>query len=220
MLPCMGVLNVMARRLYIPQDQTGRYTALDSTIFGSRPHRIVMQDISNNLILSAIGPWRDEIGGLLLREIRERGCEILDCRMGLLGDALSAQLLVSGNWSAIGKLETALPAICKKLDLRIQAIRSKGRGERPELRPFAVEINAPQQPDLLLHIHDFFVSQHSVLAELVCQDYQAGQTGANMVNIQLVVLVPITALPPTLREAFMDLCDDLSADGILDPIKS
>lgn len=179
-----------------------------------------MQDIPNHLVITALAPWRDNLATALLQEIRERGCEILDCRIGALGDALSAQLLVSGNWSSLGKLETALPAIGAKLDAQLQGFRSKTRQERPDMRPFAVEINAPQQPDLLIHILDFFGSHDSVVAELVCQDYNAGQTGASMVNIQLVIFIPITAQPPAYREAFMDLCDDLNADGILDPIKS
>ncbi len=179
-----------------------------------------MQDIGNKLVISAIGPWRDSLSLDLIREIRERGGEILDCRISGLGDAHVAQMLISGNWSSIGKLETALPAIAQKLDLQIQGRRTKDRDDRPETRPYAVEINAPQQPDLLIHLADFFASHDSVIAELVCQDYSAGQTSAAMVNIQLVTYVPVTAQPPALREAFMDLCDDLNADGILDPIKS
>ncbi len=179
-----------------------------------------MQDISNHLVLCALGAWRDNLSVGLLREIRERGCEILDCRITALGDAFSAKMLISGNWSSVGKLETALPAIGSKLDILVQGLRTKDKAERPDTRPYAIEINAPQQPDLLIHILDFFAGQDTPVAELVCQDYRSGHTGAQMVNIQMVVFVPITAQPPALRESFMDLCDDLNADGILDPIKS
>lgn len=179
-----------------------------------------MQDIGNQLVISALGAWRDNLALELLREIRGRGGEVLDTRFSQLGDTMSANLLIGGNWSSIGKLETALPAIAQKLELQILGARTAPRGERADTRPYAAEINAPQQADLLIHISEFFTGQDIVIAELVCQDYSAGQTGANMVNIQLVALVPLTAQPPALREAFMDLCDDLNADGILDPIKS
>lgn len=179
-----------------------------------------MQDLNNSLIVSAIGEWRDDLIGALLQEVRDRGCTIHDCRSGILGSSLSAQLLIAGNWSAIGKLETALPAISQKLDLQINALRNGERSLRPQHRPFAVEINAPQHADLLSQICGFFASQGCVVAELVCQDYCAGQTGAAMINVQAVALVPLDGQPPSLREAFMDLCDDLNADGILDPIKS
>lgn len=179
-----------------------------------------MPDMHKHLIINALGPWRDNLSARLMREIRERGCEILDSRICMLGDAFSAQLMATGNWSSVGKLETALPAIAEKLDTSLQGLRTRDRDERPDTRPFAVEINAPQQPDLLPSLIDFFNQQDCVVAELVCQDYMAGQTSARMVNVQMVVLVPITAQPPALRESFMDACDELNADGMLDPIKS
>ncbi len=179
-----------------------------------------MPDIHKYLIINALGAWRDNLSARLIKEIRERGCEILDCRIGMLGDAMTAQLMVSGNWSSVGKLETALPAIGDKLEIELSGLRTRDRSERPDTRPYAVEINAPQQPDLLPALIEFFNNQDTVVAELVCQDYSAGQTGARMVNIQMVVLVPITAQPPALRESFMDTCDELNADGMLDPIKS
>ena len=179
-----------------------------------------MQDIGNKLVISALAAWRDDISSLLLREIRERGGEVQDCRFSQLGDACLAQLLIGGNWSSIGKLETALPAIAQKLDLQIQAARTRDRAERSDTRPFAVELNAPQQAELLTSLYDFFQAQDCTISEMVCQEYEAAQTGARMVNIQMVTLVPLTGQPPALREAFMDLCDDLNADGIIDPIKS
>lgn len=179
-----------------------------------------MPDINKHLIINALGPWRDTHCQQLMREIRERGCEILDSRLCMLGEAFSAQLMIAGNWSSVGKLETALPAISDKLDLQITGLRTQDRTDRPETRPFAIDINAPQQPDLLPALVDFFAQQGCVVAEMVCQDYAAGQTSARMVNLQLVVLVPITAQPPALRESFMDVCDELNADGIFDPIKS
>lgn len=179
-----------------------------------------MPEIDNHLVISAIGPWRDKLASELLAAIRKRGCEVLDGRIIPLGDALSAQLLVAGNWSSIGKLETGIPKLAQALEVKIECLRTKDKIERPELRPFAVDINAPQQTDLLVHLLDFFAGQETVVAELVCQDYTADQTGARMVNIQLVVLVPVAQQPPALREAFMDLCDELHADGLLDPIKT
>jgi glycine cleavage system transcriptional repressor len=36
----------------------------------------------------------------------------------------------------------------------------------------------------------------------------------------MVCHVPVSQHPQALREAFMDLCDDLNADGMMDPIKT
>ena len=88
------------------------------------------------------------------------------------------------------------------------------------MRPYAVEIIAPQEAGLLRDVLDFFRSHESAVVEIVAQHYDAAQTGAALASLQMVVHVPISAHPPALRESFMDLCDELHADGLLDPIKN
>ncbi len=178
-----------------------------------------MPEINNHLVLSVVGPWRDRLTVDLLKAIRDRGCEVKECRVTPIADAITGCVLITGNWSSVGKLETALPNLAEKLGVQLQFHRTADREDRPDMRPFAVDLNVPQQPDLLVNVIDFFASQDVVVTELVHQDYETSQTSAPMTNIQLVVLVPITQHPPALREAFMDFCDDINADGILDPIK-
>ncbi len=179
-----------------------------------------MPEIENHLVLTAVGPWRDRLSIDLLKAIRDRGCEVRDCRVAPIADSYAACLLITGNWSSVGKLETALPGLAEKLGISLQFLRSKERDQRGDMRPFAAELSAPQQPDLLMAVLDFFHGNDVVATEIVCQDYESSHTGAAMCNIQLVLFVPTTQHPPALRESFMDLCDELNADGILDPMKN
>ena len=79
---------------------------------------------------------------------------------------------------------------------------------------------APQQADLLVHLLEFFQAQDVLVPEMNTQKYQSGHTGASMCSVQLVLHVPVNQHPQALRESFMDLCDDLNADGMLDPIQT
>ena len=79
---------------------------------------------------------------------------------------------------------------------------------------------APQDPNLLVNILEFFQHQDVEVVEISTQKYQSTYTGAEMASVQMVLHVPVNQHPQALRESFMDLCDDLNADGMLDPIKT
>ncbi len=174
----------------------------------------------NLLSISVLAQPRPQLALELFRAIRERGCEVEDCRLAPIGDRITANLVVSGNWSALGRLETALPGIAEKLDLQVRFQRCGSREPNPDYRPYAADVIAPQQPDLLVHLLEFFHGQDVQVAEMSTQKYQSSHTGAGMCGVQFVLHVPVNQHPQALRESFMDLCDDLNADGMLDPIKS
>lgn len=174
----------------------------------------------NYLSITVLARPRPQLALELFRAVSERGGEVEDCRLAPVGDLLTANLVISGNWSALGRLETALPGIAEKLDFQVRFQRCGLREHNPEYRPYAADVIAPQQPDLLVHLLEFFHGQDVEVAEMSTQKYTSSHTGAGMYNVQMVLHVPVNQHPQALRESFMDLCDDLNADGILDPIKS
>ncbi|HEU0197718.1 MAG TPA: ACT domain-containing protein [Nevskiaceae bacterium] len=179
--------------------------------------------MSNNdtlLSISVLARPRPQLSLELFRAISQRGGEVEDCRIAPLGDLVSANLIVSGNWSALGRLETALPGIAEKLEFQVRFQRCKAIDPKPDFRPYAVDVTAPQQAELLVHLLEFFDGQEVQVAEMTTQKYASSYTSAEMYNVQMVVHVPVNQHPQALRESFMDLCDDLNADGMLDPIKN
>ncbi len=179
-----------------------------------------MPPIENYLAISVLAPARPQLALDLFKAIRERGGEVEDCRIAPIGDRLAASLIVSGNWSALGKLETALPGLAQKLELQVQFTRCGTRPQNPEFRAYAVDVVAPQKQNLLLLLLEFFQKQGVDVAEIVTQKYESSYTGAGMCSVQMVLHVPVNQHPQALREQFMDLCDDMNADGMLDPIKT
>jgi glycine cleavage system transcriptional repressor len=179
-----------------------------------------MPETSNLLAFTVIGPESDGQTRELVRAILDRGCEIVECRLARLGTCLTASLVVSGNWSTLGRLETALPTLAERLSLKLQVQRTESTEPQTSMRPYAVEVVAPRRPDLLGHLLGFFEEQEVQVREIVTQTYASGYTGAEMCNVHLVVHVPVDQHPQALRDAFMDLCDELNADGMFDPIKS
>lgn len=172
------------------------------------------------LAVTALGVLRDGLINELIHEVSDRGCEIAHSRIVSLGQCLSASFLVTGNWSALGRLETALPGLNDKLGITLLSQRTGEAPPQPTLRPYVVDIVAPQRDDLMVQLLDFFHNRSIHVEECVGMNYQAGYTQAAMCNLHLAINIPASERPQSLREAFLDLCDELSADGILDPIKS
>lgn len=172
------------------------------------------------LSLTAMAPYRERLASDLVAAVTKRGCEIADCRIAPLGRQFCAALLLTGNWSALGKLESALPGLAEQLGLQLHFAHTELAPQDGDYRPYAAEIVAPQQGDLMSELLSFFGTQDVPVTEISAQTYESGYTGAAMSNIHMTLLVPLNQHPQTLRESFMDLCDDLHADGLLDPIKT
>lgn len=179
-----------------------------------------MPEIKKYLSLIALGENRDHLARDLVGAIARRGCEVSECRITPLGDQFSASMLLAGNWSAMGKMESALPGLAEHLGLAIQFQHARPAEPQTQFRPYAAEVVAPQQPRLLGELLDFFTEQETHVIEVSAQAYDSGLTGAAMCTLHLALQVPINHHPQTLRDAFMDVCDDLHADGLLDPIKT
>lgn len=179
-----------------------------------------MPEIRKYLALTALAPNRERLAADLIGAIDKRGCEIVECRIAPLGRRFSAALLLAGNWSALGKLESALPGLAEQLGLQFQFAPSDAPPPATDFRPYAAEVSAPQQANLLNELVGFFQAQNVRVIEVNAQVYDSGYTGGTMSSVHLALQVPMSQHPQTLRESFMDLCDDLHADGLLDPIKS
>ena len=57
------------------------------------------------------------------------------------------------------------------------------------------------------------------IAELNTRSYAAAHTGAPMFAVQMIVNVPTRIHLSSLREEFLELCDNLNLDAILEPVK-
>src|SRR5699024_5546751 len=168
----------------------------------------------------ALGPSRDRLAVDLVNAIARRGCAVRECRITPLGTHFAAALMLSGNWSAMAKMESALPGLAEHLGLAIQYDHGHPDTSASDFRPYSAEVIAPQQLRLLGELLDFFTQQEVRVVEVSAQAYDSGCTGASMCTIHLGLHVPLTQHTQTLRDNFMDLCDDLHEDGLLAPIKS
>ena len=54
---------------------------------------------------------------------------------------------------------------------------------------------------------------------MVTRSYSAPHTGTPMFSVNLAIGIPASMHIAMLREEFLDFCDDLNLDAVLEPIK-
>jgi glycine cleavage system transcriptional repressor len=65
----------------------------------------------------------------------------------------------------------------------------------------------------------FFAARKVEIAEVSTRSYAATHTGAPMFSVQMSINIPANVHISGLREEFMDFCDQLNVDAILEPVK-
>jgi glycine cleavage system transcriptional repressor len=86
--------------------------------------------------------------------------------------------------------------------------------------PYSVDIVSLDQTGIVAGLAGFFTARSIEVSEVSTRTYAASHTGAPMFALQMVVQVPSKLHISQLREEFMDFCDSLNLDAILEPVKS
>ena len=170
-------------------------------------------------MITAVGRDRPGIVEELTRIVAECGCSVGESRMTVLGAEFAGVALLSGNWSAVAKLEQALPRLEEKLDLSIEARRTEPRTDTARLVPYGIEVVSFDQPGIVHEVAGFFARRGIGIEDLYTSRYPAPHTGAPMFTLHMTVGIPSDTTIAAVRGEFMDFCDDLNLDAMMAPVK-
>ncbi len=175
--------------------------------------------MSQLIVLSAIGTDRTGVVQNISKVILSCGGNIEESRMATLGSEFAMLMLVSGNWHTLTRLQEGLDKLSKGADLTV-SIRKTGEKTAKENRmPYAVDIVSLDQQGIVFNLADFFASRDVEIADVATRRYSAAHTGAPMFAVQMAINVPSTLPVSQLRDEFLELCDRLNLDAILEPVK-
>jgi len=175
--------------------------------------------VKNYLVISALGENRLGLVNELSRAILECGCRILDSRMTALGCEFTAIMLVHGNWNTLAKLEVQLKRLEQPLGMSIAVKRTEGHKRRGNILPYAVEVIAIDQPGIVHSLASFFSQRSINIEDLITRSYSAPHTGTPMFSVNMTIGIPASLSIAMLREEFMDFCDELNLDAVMEPVK-
>ena len=172
------------------------------------------------IAISAIGGDRTGLVYDLTRVVVDCGGNVLESRMTALGNEFAMLLLVAGNWHTLAKLETELVKLGESSGLTITVRRTEQRAARADMVTYTADVVCLDQPGVLNALSGFFSSRGIDIGDITTRAYNAAHTGAPMFSVYMVVHVPTRVHIAALREEFMDLCDHMNLDAILEPLKS
>jgi glycine cleavage system transcriptional repressor len=175
--------------------------------------------MSQLIVISAVGTDRTGVVQDLTKVILACGGNIEESRMTTLGSEFAMLLLVSGNWHTLSRLEQGLDKLSEKGDLAVAIRQTDAKPVEEDRMPYAVDVIALDQQGIVFNLANFFASRDIEIADVATRSYAAAHTGAPMFAVQMSVNVPSSIHVSQLREEFLDLCDRLNLDAIIEPVK-
>jgi glycine cleavage system transcriptional repressor len=136
-----------------------------------------------------------------------------------LGSEFAMLLLVNGNWHR-ARVESELKRLGDNGNLTVHLRRTEPRAARKDMLPYSVDIVSLDQTGIVAGLSGFFAARNIDISEVATRSYAAAHTGAPMFAVQMIVNVPGKLHVSQLREEFMDYCDSMNLDAILEPVKS
>jgi len=173
----------------------------------------------NYLVISALGKDRPGIVDSLSKAILDDGGNIADSRMTVLGGEFAILLMVEGNWNTLNRLEQAISGLEQTLGLTIISKRTEGRSIGSKRLPYAVEVVALDHPGIVHHLASFFSNREINIEDLATASYAAPHTGTLMFSVHMTVGIPADIHIGTLRDEFLEFCDSMNLDAVLEPLK-
>ncbi len=170
-----------------------------------------------SLVISAMGTSPSELASILCRTCMECRCNVISSRLSRHGEYSALILQVTGGWDGLARFEGSLPALAKRHQLSISALRSAAAEPRPSALPYVAYVSAAYRPDILGELCQFFRDHQVELENLVCDTFEAPQTGAALLNATITVTLPPGTQISWLRDQFLDFAEALNLDALLEP---
>lgn len=168
------------------------------------------------LAITAIGPDRAGLVRDLSQAVSGSGGSIRESRMIALGSEFAILMLVAGNWHSVNKIRDRLSQLERDARLTITVRDTEPRVSEP-CAPYSIDVVALDQEGIVLRLSSFFANRSLEIAELNTRRYNAPHTGAAMFSVQMTVNLPASVHVATLREEFLDFCDEYNLDAIMEP---
>jgi len=175
------------------------------------------------LAITVLGSKTNEFIPELLSSICVCQCSVLEFCTAHLTEINSAYLLVEGNWNHVAKLEGLLDGFRSRFEVQIGLLRpSANAGASAAVKegvPYALETISTENRDLLLAITSFLTEHGIVIDEINANLHPAVLFNHKIFSTRFTLLVPPGVRILSLREEFLDFCDNLNIDAVLEPIK-
>jgi len=171
------------------------------------------------LSLVALGKKPSHFIAEILAAVSSCNCNVTELRSSQLGETTASYMLIEGDWNHIAKLESTLDSIQKQLEINIQTLRPENNSVVREGIPYTLETISLDHDDIIENITRFLLDRDVEIEEINASCYQAPYIQSPIFSTKFILLIPPEVRLLALREEFLDFCDHLNIDAIIEPIK-
>lgn len=171
------------------------------------------------LAITVLGKRQSYFIEPILSSVSRCQCSISEIRSTDLAESTAAYLLIEGNWNHIAKLENLLETLQKQLKIQIHKARQDKSGAPKSGLPYTLEAMSLDQNDVILSIVTFLAERNIAIEEIKGYRYPAPYIQTPVFSTQFIIIIPSEQRLLQLREDFLEFCDQLNLDAILEPIK-
>lgn len=173
------------------------------------------------LAISVLGQYSKTFIAELLTLVSACHCNILEINTASLNKITTAYLLVDGNWNHVAKLEKLLENLRERNELQISLLRpEESPRDNPSIGiPYTLETISVEKPDLLSMVASFLLDRGVIIEEINAGLQNSMNPNNPVFTSRFTLLVPPSVRVLSLREEFLDFCDGINIDAILEPIK-
>jgi len=155
----------------------------------------------------------------ILAAISSCTCTIIDLRSSNLAQTTVSYLLVDGNWNHIAKLENMLNSLKKRLEIQISTARSEPDAIKRCGIPYSIEAISVDHFNVVEDIIAFLLERNICIEEVNASTFQSSYSPNPIFSTKIILLIPAEIRLLLFREEFLDFCDNLNLDAIIEPFK-
>ena len=175
--------------------------------------------MDNFLVITALADNTPDFLEQFTRVIKDCSGNILESRITVLGNAMCISMMVSGSWDAIAKVEDTLSRQEGRLGMSVKTSRTSPSRAVGNLMPYAIDVVSFNHIGIVHDIVNFMLENKIGIQDMQTNTYKANNTGTTMFSLHMAINIPADISIAAIRGDFMDFCDQLNLDAIMEPVK-
>lgn len=172
---------------------------------------------NHQIVLTAIGEDRSGIVSELTQLVSDCHCNIIDSRIAILGNEFTFIMLLSGDMSAISRIEHTLPTKGMELGLLTMMKRTSSHNQSKFCAGYTLEYTGIDTPGTLSKVTRFFADNNINICSLKSDTYE-NETDIKM-RCELEFNIPVDVDIDQFKISFENLSHILNVDYIFRRIR-
>ncbi len=171
------------------------------------------------LIVTVAGDHQGNLFERVIAAIRECECHVKECRMVRMMGGNAGFVQVEGNWNHIARLENLLTALAQTGQVHFHRLAEDTKSVQDDILLYVADVVSRERTEILEEMIGFFSAQGVELQDLRSSCYRIPYSGANICTMHMLLRIPEGVSVISLRDEFLDLCEQMQVDAIFEPIK-